>query len=398
MKKSALYLKAAMNVVVFAIAIALVIWLLPKILVFFLPFVIGWIISLIANPVVKFFEEKIKFKRKFMSAIMIVLIIAVIILLGYGIIALLVTQGIGLAESVPKKWSVWKQELNNFGAELNNLFENLPDKTRETFANLGNSIETALSSFVANLGDGNKIGTAIFNHLSSGIGSIANALIAIIMVVLSAYLFTAEHNNLARAMEEKMPKAFNEKLSIAYGGLKTAVGGYFKAQLKIEVWVYLITLAGLLICRVEFAIIIALGIAVLDFLPFFGAGLIMVPWAAINLANRNYFLAAGLIITWAVGQLVRQLIQPKFVGDSVGFKALPTLILLFVGYKFKGVLGMILVIPIAMTVYSLYKDGLFDSFTDSIKILWSGMTEFRRLPEKETEINDEKQEDTDENR
>ena len=398
MKQRTLYLKAAVNVLLFTIAIVLIIWLLPKFLVFFLPFVIGWIISLIANPVVKFFEEKIKFKRKFMSAIMIVFIIAVIILLGYGVIALLINQGLGLVESVPKKWSVWKQELNNFGAELNNLSENLPEKTRETFAHLGNSIEKALSDFVANIGSGDNLGTTIFNNLSSGIGSIANALIAIIMIVLSAYFFTAEHNVLAHGLEEKMSKSLYERLNIAYKGLKTAVGGYFKAQLKIEVFVYIITLVGLLICKVEFAIIIALGIAVLDFLPFFGAGLIMVPWAAINFANKNYFLAIGLIITWAVGQLVRQLIQPKFVGDSVGFKALPTLILLFIGYKFKGVLGMIIVIPIAMIIWSLYKDGLFDSFTESVKILWKGMNTFRKLPDKETEITDGKQEDTGEDR
>ena len=400
MKKHVLYLKAATNVIVYIIALLLCIFLLPRVLVFFMPFVVGWLISLLANPVVKFFEEKIKFKRKAMSAIMIILIIALIILAGYGIIALLVNQGMGLVRSIPEKWGTWKLELNNLGGRLNDLFKNLPENTRETFANLGTSIETALSNFVSSLGGGNEFGKVVLDNLSSGIGNIANALIAVIMCVLSAYFFTAEHNTIARGMEEKLPKSLYSKMTMAYRGLKNAVGGYFKAQIQIEMFVYIITFLGLLICRVEYALVIALGIAILDFLPFFGAGLIMVPWSIVCFSNQNYFLAVGLLVTWAVGQLVRQLIQPKFVGDNVGFAPLPTLVIMFIGYRFGKVFGMIVAIPIAMIVESLYKEGVFTSFTDSVKIIWGGMTEFRRFPSQDganDTIEEKKEEKNEEN-
>ncbi|MCR5279670.1 MAG: sporulation integral membrane protein YtvI [Lachnospiraceae bacterium] len=379
MKKSTLYLKAMANVMFYIVAFILTILFLPRLVVFFLPFVLAWFVSLIANPVVKFFEEKIKVKRKAVSAIMIVLIIAVIILATYGIIVLLVNQGMGLARSVPEKWDTWKQELNNLGSSVNDLFRNLPAGIRDTFADLGNKIETAISDFVKHLGTGD-IGSKVVAAISPLVGSVASTLISVIMFVLSAYFFTAEHNNLVNTMEKYMSPALYSKMQAAYKGLKNAVGGYFKAQLQIEMWIYLITVLGLVIGRVDFAIIIALGIAILDFLPFFGAGLIMVPWAAICFANQNYYLAITLIVTWGVGQLVRQLIQPKIVGDNVGFKPLPTLILMFVGYKLIGVIGMIIAIPIAMIAVSLYQEGVFDSFTRSLKILWDGLTRFRRIP------------------
>lgn len=384
MKQSTLYLKALTNVLIYIVAALLVIFLLPKLLIFFLPFVIGWIVSAIANPAVKFFEEKIKFKRKASSAFMIVLILALIILAGYGIIVFLVDQCVGFVRSLPDNWANWQGALNTFGNNFNNLFKNMPSELREPLNNMGSFVTKSLGNFIKSLSSG-EAGSALIANISSGIGNIANILVGIIMTVLSAYFLTVEHNNLFDKMERHIPDKAFTKFMAAYKGLKDAVGGYFKAQFHIEIWVYVITVIGLLICGVDYAVVIALGIAILDFLPFFGAGLIMVPWAVIAFTDEKYFLAIGMLITWGVGQLVRQLIQPKIVGDKVGVAPLPTLVLLFLGYKFWSVLGMVVAVPIAMIFISLYQEGVFDNFFDSIRILKDGLASFIELPKKEKE-------------
>lgn len=383
MKKSTLYLKAMTNLVFYIVAAVLIIIFVPKFLVFFLPFVIGWIVSAIANPVCKFFEEKIKFKRKFMSAIMIVLIIAVIIFAGYGIISFLINQGIGLVQSIPEKWPSWQKTLDNWGVTLNSWMSVLPENTQNALNNFGLKIEEGLANFIGNLGSGSGATGKIMSSISSGIGSVASFIIGVIMCVLSAYFFTVEHNSLIKGMEKHLSSSSFESVMAAYRGLKNAVGGYFKAQFKIEVVVYIITVTGLLIGRIDYAFVIALGIAIMDFLPFFGAGIIMVPWAIIAFVNADYFIAIVMIVTWGVGQLVRQLIQPKFVGESIGVAPLPTLILLFIGYKIGGMFGMIIALPVAMIFISLYREGVFKSFTDSLKILWNGLSEFRHMPSNE---------------
>lgn len=382
MSKASLYVKSLVNVVLYVVILTLVIIFLPKLFVFFMPFVIGWLVSAIANPAVKLFEEKIKFKRKASSAVMIVLILAVIISLGYGIMVFLVNQGIGFVSSLPDKWNDWQNTLDNFGNDFNKLFKNLPKELREPFNDFGKSIKEWLYSFIAGIGSGEKTDSVIAS-ISSGIGNAANVLIGIIMGVLSAYFFTVEHNSIASSLEKKVSESVYTKINAAYRGLKKAIGGYFKAQLQIELFVYVITVVGLLILRVDYAVIIALGIAFLDFLPFFGAGIIMVPWAIIGFANENYFLGIGMFITWGVGQLVRQLIQPRFVGANVGFKPLPTLILLFLGFKWKGVFGMVIAVPIAMIFVALYEEKVFETFIRSVKILWSGFQEFRKLPKED---------------
>ena len=142
---------------------------------------------------------------------------------------------------------------------------------------------------------------------------------------------------------------------------------------------YLLLVIGLSILQVDYVLLIALGIAFLDFFPFFGTGTVMVPWAIIKILSADYQKAIGLLIIWGVGQLARQLIQPKMIGDSVGVPPIPTLFLLYIGYKISGVIGMIVAVPIGLIIYTMYEEGAFDTTKKSILILVAGINKFRRL-------------------
>lgn len=117
----------------------------------------------------------------------------------------------------------------------------------------------------------------------------------------------------------------------------------------------------------------------------------MVPWAIVKILSADYKMAIGLLIIWGVGQLARQLIQPKIVGDSVGVPPLPTLFLLFIGYKVGSVLGMILAVPLGLILYTMYKEGAFDTTKNSVLILVAGLNRFRRLQKEDLEEVEEMQ-------
>ncbi|MCQ2513440.1 MAG: sporulation integral membrane protein YtvI [Lachnospiraceae bacterium] len=371
------YLKAFTNIGIYAVALLFCIFVVPRLIIFFLPFVIGWIISAIANPIVKFFEKKIKFKRKMTSAIALVLVLAAVIGMGYGIGYVLITQGIGLFTSIPDIWDSIDRELNNVGAMINSWLINLPKGTVDSLNTIGNSFEEYTNSFVSNLG------TPTMNAVSNAAKSLPSAIISVIMCLLSAYFFSTERNNLADKAAKYLPKVAYSKLDTVYRGLKKAIGGYFVAQFKIEIWVFLVTFIGMVILGIDYAAIIALGVAFLDFLPFFGAGLVMIPWGVIALLGGNYFLGIGLLIVWGIGQVLRQVIQPKVLGDQVGLNPLPTLFLLFIGFELGGMIGMIIAVPIGIIVVSLYEEGLFRGLVDSIRILWTEISNFRRFTPEE---------------
>ena len=95
------YCKALVNLGMAFIILLLIVFLVPKLLVFFAPFVAGWIIALIASPLVRFFEEKVKIKRKAGSAFVIVAVIALVILILYLVGAKLTDEIMGLIGALP---------------------------------------------------------------------------------------------------------------------------------------------------------------------------------------------------------------------------------------------------------------------------------------------------------
>ena len=88
-------------------------------------------------------------------------------------------------------------------------------------------------------------------------------------------------------------------------------------------------------------------------------------------------MVAALVILNGVTQLVRQLIQPKLVGDSMGLNPLYTLFLLYLGYRVGSVLGMIFAVPIGLILLNLYQAGAFDYILNDVKILAEGILSLR---------------------
>ena len=112
------YSKALVNLMVAAVIFFCTVWLLPKAFVFFSPFVVGWVIALIAGPLVRFFEEKIKLKRKIGSAFVIIVVIGLVVVLLYGICAQLLDQMLGLVGALPQMWEGMSADLADINSRM----------------------------------------------------------------------------------------------------------------------------------------------------------------------------------------------------------------------------------------------------------------------------------------
>ena len=381
------YLKVLINLTLAAAALLLVAFVLPKLLVFFLPFVIGWVIAAIANPLVKFFEEKLRMKRKAGSAVVVIMAIGLVILVGYLVLSKLLTAGIGFVSSLPDIWKTLEGDLREIGQNLSIVYDGLPLDVKTGLENAGQKLD----GYIMKLAE--SIGTPTVNAVGNFAKNIPGMLINVIMCILSSYFFVAEKESIGLIFQKYIPKQVREKWSVVCDSLKGAIGGYFKAQIKIELWIYLLLFVGFLLLKIPYGPLVAFLIAILDFLPFFGTGAVMIPWALIKLLSADYQMAIWLLVIWGVGQLLRQIIQPKIVGDSMGIAPLPTLILLFIGYKVGSVVGMILAVPIGIILINMNRAGVFDTFKTSIRILIMGVDQFRHFDEEDMEILGRKEEE-----
>ncbi len=374
------YVKAIVNILVAVFVFVLTIWAVPKLLLFFAPFVAGWIIALIASPVVRFLENKLKIRRKASSAFVVILVIGLVILISYLAGRKLATECVGLLGELPEIWESWQEDMAEIGENLNGVYKKLPEDIQAVLSTVGQKIGTFAVEFV---GDAS---TPTITAVGNFAKQLPSLIVAIIMCLLSAYFFVADREMLGNWCRKFMPESIQRGYHILVNSLVKAVGGYLKAQLKIEVWMYLILVIGLAVLGVDYVLPIALGIAFLDLLPVFGTGTIMVPWAIIKFLSGDYKMALGLLIIWGGGQLIRQIIQPKIMGDSIGLPPIPTLFLLYIGYKMGSVWGLILAVPIGMIFYTLYTEGLFDTTKYSIQILITGLNRFRKLTPQDMKI------------
>jgi len=367
------YLKVIINLFLAMATFSLVIFIVPSILNYFMPFIVGAIIAAIANPLVRFFEEKMRIKRKAGTVVVIVLVIGAIILIGYLIISMLITETISFVNGLPKIWKSFEGDFATIQANWAIFLDKLPLNVQSSV----NDIILQLTTYIGDLVS--SIGTPTVNAVSNFAKHVPSTVIAILMCLLSSYFFIADRENITKAFHTYLPVSIQNKWNILKNCFTKAIGGYFKAQFKIEIWIYLLLVVGFAILQVDYLLLIALGIAFLDFLPFFGTGIIMLPWAVIKFLTGDYKMAIGLVIIWGVCLLIRQLIQPKIMGDSVGLPALPTLVLLFVGFKIGSVAGIILAVPVGIIVLNLIQAGMFETTTKSIEILVCGINNFRQL-------------------
>lgn len=365
------YWKVLVSLVFSLTATVLFIYVGIKAIFYFMPFVIGWILSVIAGPLVTFLEKKLKIMKRLGSAITIILVLALCIGLIYLIISQIWEEISVLIRNFPSMYHDLERGLSQIGTQGNTLFERFPEQIQNSWATLMNNLDDTASSLIG------RIGEPTIEVAGNVAKRIPSVLIGTIVAFVSAYFFIADKENLGEWVKKVVPKSITSRLLLVGENLKYAMGGYFKAQFKIMGVVFAILLVGFTLMQIRFSILLAIAIAFLDFLPFFGTGTALIPWAIYKFLVGDYKMVAALVILYGVTQLVRQLIQPKLVGDSMGLNPLYTLFLLYLGYRVGSVLGMIFAVPIGLILLNLYQAGAFDYILNDVKILAEGILSLR---------------------
>lgn len=371
MEKTRPYWKVIVSLLFSLLVTVLFIYIGVKAIAFFAPFVVGWIVASIANPLAKWLEKRLKIKRKVGSVIVIILVLAAVIGILYLAISTLVSEVGALLQDFPNLYKELSYELETLAERLNGVWNLLPSGVQGGITSFNANLEQTMGEFIG------KISEPTVNAASRVAKSIPSIFVGSIVALISTYFFVADRDSVVAWAKKMTPTFITDRISMVVQNLKHAVGGYFKAQFQIMGVVGILLFIGFAIMGVKYGIIFAILIALLDFFPFFGTGTALVPWTVYKLCTGDYKMAIMLLVLYAITQVVRQLIQPKLVGDGVGLKPLPTLVFIYVGYKVGSILGMILAVPIGMIAINMYHAGAFDYILDDIKILLKGILSLR---------------------
>ncbi len=218
-----------------------------------------------------------------------------------------------------------------------------------------NSAEDLISGLIVDAG---KAVTGWLPKFAASIAMSAPEYIVISTVTVVASCYFAKDYDRIRVIARKM---LNTKIRTLYGDVKEiAFKNVFKL-IKSYAVIMSITFVelsiGLLIMRVENALLLALLIAIVDVLPVLGCGTVLIPWGIIALIQGNYWLGIGVLMLYVVILVIRNIVEPKIIGEQVGIPPLVTLLAIFVGYRFLGIIGVFALPILAIILIQLYNQG-----------------------------------------
>lgn len=353
-ERGRLWLRLGLRLLFWLLALWALVRLLPPLWTLFSPFLLAFLAAWGLSPAIRWLHARFRLPRQASTLALLFLVFAA---LG-GLFWALVSAAVGEVADLAVDWqgllASFEALVNDLGARFSRGMELLPASLRDTVDALRERLFAWLEAVIPGLLSRGM------DYAASVARSLPSFAVASIVFVMAAYFFSVDFPRFRTAAVDKLPQGPRFLLSQIKRAASAGFGGYLRSQLILSVGVFFILLGGFLLVRQPYALLLALGLAVLDFIPILGSGTVMVPWAAVDLILGDFRHALGLIAVWGLVALFRRVAEPKILGDQTGLSPLLSLCSVYVGMKLRGVAGMILGPILCLVALNLIRSGVLD--------------------------------------
>ncbi len=185
-------------------------------------------------------------------------------------------------------------------------------------------------------------GTTIHTALKWSVPIAGKVLFAIGTVVVCLMCVVYLGNLLEPIRSWRKKSIYSEELELIFAELKKLICVYFKVQGIILMINSAICIVGFVLLKNSYAVLFGILTGVVDALPIFGSGTVLIPWAIIMLLTHKVTQAAILFSLYLITYFVREIMESKCMGDSLGIAPFTMLVVIFAGFIVYGVIGFIL--------------------------------------------------------
>ena len=247
-----------------------------------------------------------------------------------------------------ENFSQYSSSAVSFVERIHNIFlkklSRFNDGIRNTFNDFSRN---TISNFIA------KITAVLSSTLTLFIKKVPTLFISIVVTIVATCYMSKDYQKLLLFFKgiigENNYKKTVEIKCIASECFSKFFIGYF--------WLFVITfsqlLFGFFLLGINHFLVLAFLVALLDLLPVIGTGTILIPWSLFMFFMGKYGMGLGLIFLLIFIVIVRNFSEPKIIGKQTGLNPIFTLVFVFVGLRFGGVFGM-LILPMVLTVLFTY--------------------------------------------
>ncbi len=203
-----------------------------------------------------------------------------------------------------------------------------------------------------------KFTDALSNVIASFIRKIPRILISVIITIVFTCYISKDYDKFKKFIVGCMSENKYKKIIIFKNILIDCSLKFLFGYFLLFLITYCELFIGLFLLRISNFIMIAFIIALVDVLPVFGTGAVLLPWSAIGFLQGNFKIGLGMILLYIAIIIVRNFIEPKIIGKQIGINPIFTLLFLFIGLRLGGIMGMILAPIIFTVVFTYYRQQL----------------------------------------
>lgn len=241
-----------------------------------------------------------------------------------------------LSGELPALLSAVSDNITVWTDRLEGLIKNVPESVS---AVLDSAVEGA-ADYLAGLPA--VLSARAVEAATAFVSKLPTVLLFAVTAVMGLYFISAAYPKMVGFLRRQVPEKIFERVRRVKRDLQRSIGKYFKAQLIMMGITFAELLAAFSFMRIDFSLVLALGTAVIDALPVFGAGTVLLPWAAYELLAGDPARGAALAVTYGMVTILRSCIQAKLLGDQLGLHPIATLLAIYAGWKAMGIWGMII--------------------------------------------------------
>ncbi len=344
--------KRVITNIIYWTLIAAIVFLVFKYLIgliwpFFLAFLFAWLL----RPLIRVMTEKWRMRYNISAAICLVLFFLVAGGILTAIIFRIVSTASDMVGAIPSLYTDTiepglKRALTSIEDLLLRVSPEMYTMVDDSLGNVISSISSAVAQFSV------KAVTVV----SGWVTKLPSLLLSLLICLIATVFMTMDFPGITAFVLRQIPVKTKRIITETMESLKNVVFRFGKGYLIVMAITFTEILIGLLIIRQNNAGLIAAAIAIFDIFPIVGAGMILAPWAIITLISGAYAKGIGLLALWIIVIIVRQIIEPRIVGRSVGLHPLVTLMSMFVGTKLFGGIGLF-GLPITCAIVKSLNDG-----------------------------------------
>jgi len=341
-KQKAFIIQFAYITLVLGIGYVIIKYALP----FMMPFIIGLIISASLRPIIDLIEKKAKIKRSLIAVIILLIFYSLIVWVGiiFGIKLIAFLEEI--FDKLPKFYS------STLVPAINSGFQN----TKNRFPDINPYLESVSASINSSVFSFIKTASTTALGMITGIASrIPIIIIKLLITIVSSIFFSIDYHRISGFVMRQFNEDHRKTILYIKNNIIVTIGKFIKAYALIVTITFIELSIGFALLGIKAPLLLGCVVAIVDILPILGSGSVLIPWAIISFIFHNTAFGIGMLILYAVITVIRQILEPKVVGNQIGLHPVITLICMFVGAQLMGVLGLFL-LPISATIIKKMND------------------------------------------